>query len=317
MRLPISAEYLTFSPELCQAKDVLSVEYFEQHYAERLARQRIPLIYLRQFYGTIGDTGLHQHVDHYALYVVHGGRGVHEINGHPYGIARGDIYLTPPGSEVAYRDSENLSADAFCFQISLFQEDEIAALRSLPGFRGLFVESADWNAHRLHLAPQERGEVETRLQEIVAELQQCEAGKAEAQVLARILFFRLLVGLARQWKENVTAPKIAAHRNIELAEVLRFCEAHFADDIGVPQLAAKMFLSPGRFTEIFKQEMGVPPGEYLRNLRLSHAQTLLRTTANSATDIAYTCGFSDATQFSRAFKKAFEVPPSEYRKRFG
>ncbi len=296
---------------------MLSVEYFEQHYGPRLARQQIPLIYQRQFYGTIGDTGLHHHVDHYALYVVHGGKGVHEINGHPYGIARGDIYLAAPGSVHAYRDGENLSADAFCFQINLFHEDEIAALRSLPGFRGLFVDSTDWSAHRLHLAPQERSEVETRVHEIVVELERCESGGLEAQLLARILFFRLLVGLARQWKENATAAKIAAHRHIDLAEVLRFCEAHFADDIGVPQLAAKMFLSPGRFTEIFKQEMGVPPGEYLRNLRLSHAQTLLRTTDNSATDIAYACGFSDATQFSRAFKKAFDVTPSEYRKRFG
>lgn len=296
---------------------MLSVEYFQQHYGARLASQRIPLIYQRQFYDVVGDTGLHHHVDHYALYVVHGGRGVHEINGHPYGVARGDIYLAAPGSVHAYRDGENLAADAFCFQIELFQDDEIAALRSLPGFRGLFVDSTDWNAHRLHLAPEGRNEVEVRVQEIVTELERCEQGKTEAQVLARTLFFRLLVGLARQWKEGVNATKIAPHRQVDLAEVLRFCEAHFADDIGVPQLAAKMFLSPGRFTEIFKQEMGVPPGEYLRNLRLNHAQALLRTTGSSATDIAYACGFSDATQFSRAFKKAFEVTPSEYRKRFG
>src|SRR5690606_15824075 len=118
----------------------------------------------------------------------------------------------------------------------LFHSDEIAALRSLPGFRGLFVDSTDWSTHRLHLAPEDRSEVEARVQEIVTELQQCEHDNMEARLLARMLFFRLLVGLARQWKEGANAAKIAPHRQVDLAEVLRFCEAHFADDIGVPQL---------------------------------------------------------------------------------
>jgi AraC-like DNA-binding protein len=292
------------------------VEHFHENYRDALARCALPLIYTRQLYPEVGDSGLHQHVDHYALYVVHGGRGVHEINGHPYVIARGDVYIAAPGSVHAYRDGENLEADAFCFQIDLFRDDEIAALRALSGFRGLFLDAADWSAHRLHLAPERWQEIEAQVREIISELGRAASRALEAEVLARILFFRLLVALARLWNENAGS-QVADYRDVGLAEVLRFCEAHFADEISVPQLAAKMFLSPSRFAELFKKQMGVPPGEYLRRLRLDKAQTLLKTGERSATEIAQECGFSDATQFSRAFKNAFGQTPSAYRARFG
>jgi AraC-like DNA-binding protein len=296
---------------------MLFVEHFRENYRVPLARCDLPLIYTRQHYPEVGDSGLHLHTDHYALYVVHSGRGVHEINGHPYVIARGDVYIAAPGSIHAYRDGENLEADAFCFQIDLFRDDEIAALRALPGFRGLFLDAADWSTHRLHLAPERWQEIERQVREIVGELERAQTRALEAGVLARVLFFRLLVSLARQWDENAAQKTLADYRDVGLAEVLRFCEAHFAEEISVPQLAAKMFLSPSRFAELFKKEMGVPPGEYLRRLRLDKAQTLLKTTERSVTTIAHDCGFSDATQFSRAFRSALSQTPSEYRARFG
>lgn len=297
------------------------MEYFQQQFQSELARGALPLFYHRQSYDAVGDSGLHLHVDHYALYVVHGGRGVHEISGHPYGIARGDVYLAPPGSIHAYRDCENLEVDVFCFQADVFGEVELAALRALPGFRGLFVgardagSTPDWSSHRLHLAPAARGEIESCVREITRELNASDESQA-ARILARVLFFRLLVTLARVWNENAPREKIADYRQVEIADIIRFCEAHFAEPISVPQLAAKMFLSPSRFSGIWKKAMGTSPGEYLRDLRLRHAQTLLKTTNRSASEIALACGFSDAAQFSRTFKNAFGVSPSAYRRRF-
>ena len=186
---------------------MLAVEYFQQQFQSKLARGALPLFYHRQSYDALSDSGLHLHADHYALYVVHGGRGVHEISGHPYGIARGDVYLAPPGSVHAYRDCRNLEVDVFCFQADLFAEDEIAALRCLSGFRGLFVGASEvgstpgWSSHRLHLSPEARSDIEIFVREIVQELDSPNASPASA-ILARVLFFRLLVTLARVWNEN-------------------------------------------------------------------------------------------------------------------
>ena len=307
------------SPELSQ-------EFFAQDYRENLSGQRVPLVYSRQSFSG-KDSGLHLHEDHYALYIVNGGRGVHEINGQPYGIARGDVYLAPPGSVHAYRNFQNLEVDFFVFQTELFNAEETVALRALPGFRGLFLkehsvtsETENWREHRLHLAPEKWENIEQQTLEIKAEIERAHQEYStqfpEAPLLARVLFFRFLVTLARLWNENIPTGNPFAYRHVELAEVLQFCEANFGESVSVPQMAAKMFLSPSRFSEIFKAEMGVPPGEYLRRLRLNQAQTLLKNTRQSAGEIATQCGFSDAAQFSRAFKAAFGATPSEYRKRF-
>ena len=297
------------------------LEYFRENYAKVLKRQTVPLAYHRQSYNAVADSGLHRHEDHYALYVVHSGHGTHQINGHPYGIARGDIYLAPPGSEHAYRECKNLEVDVFVFQIDLFEEPEVNALRALPGFRNLFVigDEEEWSRHRLHLAPAQWQEIDNQVQTIRRELASASGEHAtpEAAFLTRYLFFRLLVELARLWSQN-PAHQIAsnAYHQTELADVLQFCEAHYDESLSVPQLAARMFLSPGRFSEIFKKEMGTPPGDYLRRLRLNKAQELLRAEKLSITQIAFQCGFNDAAQFSRAFHATFDITPSDYRKEF-
>jgi AraC family L-rhamnose operon regulatory protein RhaS len=245
---------------------------------------------------------------------------VHVINDHPYQIARGDVYITPPGTTHRYRDYHELRAEAFCFQADLFQKEELQALRSLPGFWSLLVSpdekaSAHLRDYHLHLSPERHREVENMVEEINRER---EANTAVSRVLVCGLFFRLLVFLARQHAQQLTGKRDTSTRSVRqqahsVAEVLRFCDAHFDEPLSVPQLAAMMFLSPGRFAEVFAREVGMPPATYLRHLRLERAQTLLRTTSLSTTEIAHRVGFSDLSQLSRAFRTAFGTTPSTYR----
>jgi AraC family L-rhamnose operon transcriptional activator RhaR/AraC family L-rhamnose operon regulatory protein RhaS len=304
---------------------LLSREYFQENYRTQLEGQRVPLVYARQSYEEVRNSGLHLHEDHYAFYLVHSGRGLHEINGHPYAISRGDVYLTPPGAMHAYRDGENLEVDTFVFPIELLRDEEIAALRAVAGFRKLFVTGEAWSSPRLHLSPERWQEIEGMVREVRIELlrarQEYSCGDTQSmpmenlpsEILSRTLFYRLLIALSRLWTESTSSLSNGSYQNVRFADIIRFCEEHYAETISVPQLAARMFLSPSRFAEIFKSETGVPPGEYLRRLRLDRAQVLLRTSTVPASDVARECGFSDAAQFSRAFKNVYGVSPSEYR----
>jgi AraC family L-rhamnose operon regulatory protein RhaS len=296
-----------------------SREYFRDHlqHGESAAST---LIVFHQRYDGGGDTGGHHHEDFYALYVVQGGRGVHVINDHPYQIARGDVYITPPGTTHRYRDYHELRAEAFCFQADYFGEEELQALRSLPGFWSLLVspnveETARLRDYHLHLSPERHSEVEAMIEELNRERG---ANANVSRALVRGLFFRLLVFLARQHAQQRTALRHTSTRTARqqahnVAQVLQFCDEHFCESLSVPQLAAMMFLSPGRFSEVFTREVGMPPATYLRRLRLERAQTLLRTTSLSATEIAHRSGFSDLAQLSRAFRAVFGTTPSAYR----
>ena len=94
-------------------------EYFRDECSLQFPFPDMPLAILEQGYDRLAtgdDTGLYRHEDFYALYVIQSGRGIHDIDGHPYSLKRGDVYFTLPGSTHAYRDYSDFRAEVFSFQ---------------------------------------------------------------------------------------------------------------------------------------------------------------------------------------------------------
>lgn len=54
----------------------------------------------------------------------------------------------------------------------------------------------------------------------------------------------------------------------------------------------------------------------LMKTRLKKAAILLKSTSNSVADIAISVGYSNNAKFSTAFKKMYNISPSQYRKIF-
>jgi len=90
--------------------------------------------------------------------------------------------------------------------------------------------------------------------------------------------------------------------------------ANFSQDISLQQLAKHCLVSPFHFSRIFKTIMNVSPHQYLAEVRLNHAKILLTTTAQSISDITYTCGFSSPENFATAYRHRFKINPSGDRK---
>ena len=65
-----------------------------------------------------------------------------------------------------------------------------------------------------------------------------------------------------------------------------------------------------------KKTYGITIGSDLTARRLSHAKSLLRFSDSSIEEIAALCGFADAGYFIKVFKKAENMTPLEYRKKW-
>ena len=80
------------------------------------------------------------------------------------------------------------------------------------------------------------------------------------------------------------------------------------------ELAALVYLSPSRFSEIFKQAVGMPPLLYLIHIRLENAVAMLEDNQLKIMDIALECGFRTLSNFNRLFKKHIGISPKESRR---
>ena len=269
----------------------------------------------REFYASGDTTGPHLHRDFCALYVVKSGRGTHQIDGVPFGIARGDVYLLPPGALHAYTGYQQLEIDAFYFPLRLWSDEELRALREVSGFWQLVLESA---TRRLHLRPEAHRQIEVAINEMRAEATRRER---VTPFLLRALLFRLLSTVARAGSENAASPSTCATpdeatRGTQpgLSDLISWCEANVERDISVAQLAGRLFLSQAHFARLWKREMGVPPAAYLRRLKLERARFLLQHSTQSVTHIAGAVGFASAAHFSRSFRACYGVSPLQFRR---
>ncbi|MDQ6882101.1 MAG: AraC family transcriptional regulator [Pseudomonadota bacterium] len=80
-------------------------------------------------------------------------------------------------------------------------------------------------------------------------------------------------------------------------------------------LAREANTSRSVLSERFQQRMGTPPMQYLAQLRLALAASLLATSEVPLIRIAEDVGYQTDTAFSRAFRRQYGVPPAAWRRR--
>lgn len=81
----------------------------------------------------------------------------------------------------------------------------------------------------------------------------------------------------------------------------------------IPRLAERLGVSPAFFSERFKRESGLTPGDYMRRMRCEKACEMLSRTDSSVTRIAFDLGFSTSQHFSDLFKRYIGMSPRQFR----
>ena len=91
---------------------------------------------------------------------------------------------------------------------------------------------------------------------------------------------------------------------------------HFPEKLSLKSLAAAFDLNPNYCCTLFTKYLGKTFSQHLTELRITEAQSLLKTTAHSLEKIAQMVGYNDYFYFSKVFKKHCSYSPKEYRRQF-
>jgi AraC-like DNA-binding protein len=99
-----------------------------------------------------------------------------------------------------------------------------------------------------------------------------------------------------------------------LKRVTEEIEAHLDAPLTVERLAAIAGLSRAHFVRQFTRRAGAPPSEYVFRSRMARAARLLQSSGLTVVEIAGSLGFADANYFAKAFRRAFDVSPTEFKR---
>ncbi len=100
----------------------------------------------------------------------------------------------------------------------------------------------------------------------------------------------------------------------QMRRITDYIQANLAQPIQLTDLAECAAYSPAHFSRLFQASFQVTPHQYVLQLRIAHAQALLRQRRYSVIEVALLCGFTNPQHFSRTFHRLAGVTPGAYRR---
>lgn len=111
-----------------------------------------------------------------------------------------------------------------------------------------------------------------------------------------------------------SSPYVEERYSDKISFIIHKINKEYSSNVTLDEYAQTCNMSKYHFIRVFKSVTGFSPLEYRNKTRLEHAKAFLKTSA-SIGEIAERLGYNSQSYFCDAFKKAFLISPSEYRKK--
>jgi AraC-like DNA-binding protein len=157
--------------------------------------------------------------------------------------------------------------------------------------------------------------IENSIRFSVAAMNTSDAGSALVLAkLAELLFIETL----RCYISSLPAAEtgwLAGARDPVIGQALALMHKDPAHQWTITELARNVGVSRTRFAERFRHFLGDSPMAYLGQWRLKLGAEILRSTEESVAEIAAEVGYGSEAAFNRAFKREFDCPPAQFRRK--
>jgi len=114
--------------------------------------------------------------------------------------------------------------------------------------------------------------------------------------------------------EYITLTHLMSNNKKDLAEEIKtYIKQYYNTDITIEKLCQYFYCSKATLINTFKNKYHMTIHQYIMDMRLNKAQELLFNSTMSIHAIALQCGYKDANYFTKAFRKKYQISPSDYR----
>lgn len=235
---------------------------------------------------------MHLH-EYFELEIVLSGSGEQNLNGSVYPLRPGTIYFITPIDFHAVTPTEELEVLNVAFAESLIS----------PQLQSHFLN------RREDLIFSSREEADGMVMLIGRLQQECDRLDGFAADARKHLLELLMFPIARNVRDT-DLQRPSSHR---VQDSMRYLFRHFREDVTLASVAEKSGYTPNYFSHLFHESCGIRFVDFLTQLRLNYARTMLLTTTLPVSQIAQSSGFSSPSNFFRAFRKETGLSPLEFR----
>lgn len=107
-----------------------------------------------------------------------------------------------------------------------------------------------------------------------------------------------------------------SYKSRRIGLVVDFMNQNFQKSILLSEVAKLANMTEPSFSRFFKTKTGISFIDSLLEIRLGNASRLLIDTTQSVSEVAYSCGFNNISNFNRIFKKKKGCTPKEFREHY-
>ncbi|HRX54333.1 MAG TPA: helix-turn-helix domain-containing protein [Verrucomicrobiales bacterium] len=253
------------------------------------------------------------------VFFVKEGTLLHEIDGGNQALRRGGIIVCHPGNRHAIKNPVEVKLERLRFLPEWFASDYSTIIDSPDLFSLFFAQS--WIQY-----PSESTLFVFSLRESWVDLIEGEMkllhellkSDRHHEPITRVALLKLLLLLGEEFHRYMRGGNRIVLRD-EIRVALDFIERAVlsGESLRLKELEPATGMSQDHLGRLFRKATGVTLVDYAQRRRIHHAALRLLTRSDTAKDIAERLGFTDPAHFSKSFQRYFEMPPNNYRLKYG
>lgn len=231
----------------------------------------------------------------YELELVVDGSAEYTVNKKKYILEKGSLYFVTPAD---IHKVENTGSPIKLINVQ-FDENSVApsfmlSLLKLGGSCCKLDKSSFSYAEKLFLLL----------------LEECGSNEIHKEICLKNYLENILILFLRNNGGNVFETQ---DETFDMGRVVIFIHSKFREGISLKETAEFSGFSPAYFSVKFHEYSGISFKEYVDRLRFSYSKNLLKSTNLSVTEVCFSSGFKNVSNFTRRFNERYGISPTRYR----